>query len=81
MATLTIKQVPETLYEQLKSRAQDRRRSLNAQVIHDLEAIVLEGRAADHAGMLRETRRLRERIDSPPLTDDILQAARQWGRQ
>jgi hypothetical protein len=81
MATLTLKQVPDELYDWLKQRAREQRRSLNAQVIHDLEALVRGAKATDHARLLRETRRLRAGVESPRLTDDVLRAARQWGRE
>lgn len=40
MATLTIKNVPERLYEQLKARARRQRRSINQEAIVCIEQVV-----------------------------------------
>ena len=49
MASITIKDIPDELYEQFKATAQQDRRSINAEVIVAMEALV------------RETAQLRER--------------------
>lgn len=41
MATLTLKNIPESLLEHLRKRASDERRSLNQEVIHLLEQILI----------------------------------------
>ena len=80
MATLTIKQVPGDLYARLKERAKARRRSLNAQVIRDLESVVDGTRRVDRHELLEELRELRARVPSPRLDDRSLRTARRWGR-
>ncbi len=53
MPTLTIKQVPEEILEQLRLLAQRERRSLNQQVIHMLESSLSVKRPAFSA-LLRD---------------------------
>lgn len=40
MATITLKNIPEPLYKRLKSLAKLRRRSLNSEIINNLEKAV-----------------------------------------
>lgn len=40
MATITLKNIPDTLYERLKYFARLRRRSLNSEIIYNLEKSV-----------------------------------------
>jgi DNA phosphorothioation-dependent restriction protein DptG len=50
MATLTIKNIPENLIEQLRNRATHERRSLNQEVIHLLEQILI---SSETSGQIR----------------------------
>lgn len=52
MATITLKNIPDTLYERLKYFAKLRRRSLNSEIIHNLEKSV--GLAEEDPQKLRE---------------------------
>ena len=42
--TLTLKNIPETVYERLKASAETHRRSLNSEAIVCLETVLLPGR-------------------------------------
>lgn len=79
MTNLTIKNIPRSLYERLKARAEQNRRSLNSEVIHCLErsagAVPLDAEA-----LLAEVRAVRERARLPYLTESELRAARDEGR-
>jgi hypothetical protein len=61
MATITLKNIPETLYERLKHFAKLRRRSLNSEIIYNLEksvGLVEE----DPEELLKQIKAFRERI-------------------
>lgn len=80
MADLTIRGVPETVYEALKDEAERNRRSLNQEVVHRLEASV-RAPTVDPEAELERVRALRGRLAHlPPLDDDLLAEARDRGR-
>lgn len=59
MATLTIKNVPDALYERLKERARRQRRSINQEAIVCIEQVV--GSEYDEEALQAEIRAFRER--------------------
>lgn len=79
MPTLTLKSLPDELYHQLKARAAAHRRSLNSEILVCLEQAVAES-AVDATATLARVDALRERLHVPPVTDDVLAAARAAGR-
>lgn len=79
MATLTIKNVPDDLYEQLKRSAERHRRSINSEAIVCLER-VLQSERLDPEVLLARARHLRTRTPNLFITDDELRSAREWGR-
>lgn len=56
--TLTLKNIPDEVYERLKASAQTHRRSLNSEAIVCLESVLLPGRA-DPGERLARARALR----------------------
>jgi plasmid stability protein len=80
MATLTIKNLPDLLYAQLKARAAEHRRSINSEAILLVERALVEPGAADPAKTLAMLRRSRARLKGIYLTDKELRAAREAGR-
>ena len=80
MATLTIKNLPDPLYAQLKARAAEHRRSINSEAILAVERALTETRAGDPAKLLAALRRSRVRLKGVYLTDKELRAARESGR-
>jgi plasmid stability protein len=80
MANVTVKNIPDDLYDRLKKRAEENRRSLNGEIIHTLEQVVREPRAGCHRPSLDEIRALGARISAPPLTEDFLERAIGEGR-
>lgn len=80
MATLTIKNLPDTLYARLKARAAEHRRSLNSEAILAVEQALTETAFVDPAETLRKLRRGRARLKGVYLTDKALRAARDAGR-
>jgi len=79
MATITIKNIPDDLYEQLKEAAAANRRSINSEVIHLIEQAV-SARQLDPEAFIARARLLRERAADYRLTDETLREARTAGR-
>ena len=79
MATLTLKQVPDSLYRRLKERAATHRRSINSEAIVCLEQI-LQTQPFDPASWLEEARKLRRSGSKIYLTDEALRRAKEDGR-
>ena len=79
MPTLTIKGLPDPIYERLKAQADAHRRSLNGEIIMCLERAVSAARF-DAEAWLAEVRTFREGLALKPLTDRELRDARQAGR-
>jgi plasmid stability protein len=79
MANLTIKNIPDEVYEQLKQRAARHRRSVNSEVIVCLEK-VLGSRSVDPATFLTSIRALRKNISTVFVTEEVLRAAKDEGR-
>ena len=79
MPTLTIKGLPDPIYERLKAQAEAHRRSLNSEIITCLERAVAN-RPLDVERFLEEVRIFREGLAIVPLTDKELRAARERGR-
>lgn len=78
MATLTIKNVPDDLYERLRARAAANRRSMNGEAIVCLEQ-VLCGPIVDEAALLDRARAVREEA-GVYLTEKALREAIVEGR-
>ena len=80
MATLTIKNLPDPLYAQLKARAAEHRRSINSAAILAVERALTEANAGDPTSLLAALRRSRARLKGVYRTDKDLRAARESGR-
>jgi antitoxin FitA len=80
MATLTIKNIPDDLYQQLKKTAEQHRRSINSEVIVCLERSLQRSRS-DADSTLARARDLRTRTLRPLLNDRRLSAAKNSGRR
>lgn len=78
MPTLTIRKVPQELYDELKQRAAEHRRSLNSEVLHCIER-ALRSRRVDPEALLARLDALREAVDLE-ICDDDLRKARDEGR-
>lgn len=79
MPALTIKNIPDCLYDSLKERARANHRSLNGEVISCLEQ-ALGTRRVDAEALLVRIERLRRRIEAPKLTNQVLRRAKEEGR-
>jgi plasmid stability protein len=79
LPTITIKNIPDDLYEDLKQTATLHRRSINSEVIYCIEQTV-RSRQIDPHEYLHRVETLRRRIKVPPLTDALLRQAKAEGR-
>jgi len=79
MANLTIKGLPEKLYQRLKLRASKHRRSLNSEVIVCLEQAIGVP-TLDPETWLAEADRLRGKLALRPVTEQTLRQAKASGR-
>lgn len=79
MATMTIKNLPDSLYEALRQSAARHRRSINSEAIVCFERALTVERV-DPDGLLAGAREVRARTPALFVTDDVLRAARDDGR-
>ncbi len=79
MPTLTIKNIPEDLYAQLKRYAEINRRSLNSEVILCIEQAIRSRKMAPEEYVAR-ARRLRAKTAPYPISDEEFNVAKQAGR-
>jgi plasmid stability protein len=78
MATLTVKNIPDDLYDQLRRSATEARRSLNSEILYRLEASV-RSRRLDPEEVLARARAVRKTVGHP-VTEEDLRRARSEGR-
>ena len=79
MPTITVKNIPDDLYQRLKAAAQRNRRSLNGEIISRIEQSLTSRRAtADE--LLTRLRRLHESYGRRTLRIEDLDAAKREGR-
>ena len=72
--SITLKNIPEPIYQRIKLAAKRNHRSMNNEIIACLEQ-VLAPQAVDIESRLNEARRLREKFTGPTLkTEDIATA-------
>ena len=79
MANITVKNIPDDLYKNLKDYAAMNHRSLNNEIIVCIEKAI-KSRRIEKAQFLDRVQRLREEIKLPYLTDDVLSNIKQEGR-
>ena len=79
MATITIKNIPDDLYEELKARAAQNRRSINNEVIMLIERSFRSYRPSTEE-VLENARKLRELTAHYHLTDEELNEWKNEGR-
>lgn len=79
MATLTLKNIPDNLYDQLKESARLHHRSINSEIIYCVERTVTPHKinVAEHLAMARQ---LRAKTAGYLLTDEEIDKAKSEGR-
>jgi plasmid stability protein len=78
MASFTVKNIPDPLFERLKTAADLHHRSINGEILACLEQSL--GVTLEPAELLARMRELRALFRGKPLTDDELRAAKTAGR-
>ena len=71
MATITVKNIPEDLYEKLKGTAKSHRRSINNEVIYCIENTI-RSKKIDPLKFIAQIEDFYKNLDLPILTDDKL---------
>ena len=79
MPTITVKNIPDDVYERLKQQAKVNRRSLNSEIITLMERAVMSHRI-DPDEFIAEARAIRELTADYILTDEELDKAINEGR-
>ncbi len=79
MPSLTLKNVPDDLYERLKAAAQAHHRSINSELIHCLE-MVLKPRPISPGERLERLRRIRPDIPPSAVSSEAIRQAIDEGR-
>ena len=79
MTTITIKNIPDDLYEQLKIMAAANRRSINSEIIVCIERRLGSYKPSADA-ILQKARRLRKMTEANPITDSQFNDAKLAGR-
>lgn len=79
MPALTIKNIPEELYIQLKEAAQAHHRSMNSEILYCVER-TLGTHKIDVTQHVATARALRAKTSDNPLTDIVINSAKNEGR-
>ena len=79
MATVTVKNIPDELYERLKSVAETNRRSINSEIIMCIENAV-SSRRINLNEFLENARQLRQLTEGHPVGDEEFNQAKAEGR-
>ena len=79
MPTITLKNIPDTLYAQLKDAASAHRRSLNSEILYCVERTVGTHRI-DVSEHIERAKQLRAMTSQHLLTDEELFEAKNEGR-
>jgi len=79
MANITVKNIPDDLYENLKQFAAVNHRSLNNEIIVCIEKAI-RSRRIDKIQFLDRLQKLRQEIQLPYLTDEELNQIKNEGR-
>jgi plasmid stability protein len=79
MAIITVKRIPDELYERLKASAKANRRSINSEIIVCIEQAVTS-RQVDPELLIAGARELRELTAGIAIDDDSFNQGKQAGR-
>ena len=79
MTTLTLKNIPDSLYVQLKEAAKAHRRSLNSEILYCVERM-LTPHKIDVSEHISVARAMRAKTAAHPITNDEINEAKNVGR-
>ena len=79
MLSITLKNIPENLYDEIKRSAVDNYRSINCEILIRLnQSLSAEKRNPD--AIIADIEKMQSRINIPPLTDVFINQAKNEGR-
>ena len=81
MVTITIKNIPEEIYERIKTQAKTNHRSVNSEIISIFEHAVQKRTPADVKAILERTRKIRELTAHYIINDEELTRWKKEGRE
>lgn len=81
MVTVTIKNIPEEIYERIKLQAKANRRSVNSEIISIFEKAVPTRTPMDVKKVLERARKVREFTVDNTITEDEINRWKREGRQ
>lgn len=81
MATITVKNIPEEIYEKIKLQAKANRRSLNSEIISIFEHAVQKRTPTDVQEILERARRVRELTAHYTITNEEIDRWKKEGRE
>lgn len=80
MRAITVKSIPDELYERLKKRAKDERRSINSEILVCIESALDEGERS-HAFVREVAEKYRVKTRRFRLGDALIDRAKNEGRR
>jgi len=81
MVTITIKNIPEEIYEKIKLQAKTNRRSVNSEIISIFEHAVQKRTPMNVQEILERARRVRELTAHYPATNEEIDRWKKEGRE
>ncbi|HLO14109.1 MAG TPA: Arc family DNA-binding protein [Anaerolineales bacterium] len=81
MVTVTIKNIPEDIYEKIKMQAKANRRSVNSEIISIFEHAVQKRTPIDVQEILERARKVRELTANYTITNEEIDRWKKEGRE
>lgn len=81
MVTITVKNIPEDLYERIKFQAKANRRSINSEILSIFEKSVPDRTPMDVAEILERARKVRDLTAPYTITADEIDRWKKEGRE
>lgn len=79
MAAITLKNIPDSLYRQIKKSAKDNFRSMNNEMLFRLK-LALEAKSINPEKLISRIEKFQKRLVMKELTDELLSTAKNEGR-
>ncbi len=79
MASITVKNIPDDLYMEIKESAKIHERSINSEIIYRLRQC-LSSRKTNPEKLVARIEAIHKDTDVPQLTDDMIKKAKEEGR-
>jgi len=80
MSSITVKNIPDDLYERLRQSAAANHRSINKEIIACIEGAVRGRGKAEVENILADARKLRELTKDHPISDALINKIKNEGR-